>query len=284
MAEYRLVWFQHLHKVAGTTIVELASVNGEKLYPDHNNGNPQDSNGKMIELWKMDGEELIGFVDECEKKRITFIATEWGSPDFRQLAEDPRVNLITCIRDPLKRYLSNFKYDIFKSFTDKKNIYEYLNSTDVSAVNYYTMVFSRNNFDIVKKIGLSLSDLEIAKDNLSLFDMVVDIENRGSLNRLRGQLGWNQERREAVSSSSGTPIMVKIISMLTGWEDDPLKKKKTMDNPYLAVEILKRFDLPLFMKYLNPSKMEPDDEFIDHFREKNKLDFLFYNYAKSMAL
>ena len=37
---YRLIWFQHIHKAAGTLIVNMAKANSEKMYITNNNGNP----------------------------------------------------------------------------------------------------------------------------------------------------------------------------------------------------------------------------------------------------
>ena len=46
--EYRLVWFQHLHKAAGIVIINMAKVNQEILYNPNNNGNPANNNGKTL--------------------------------------------------------------------------------------------------------------------------------------------------------------------------------------------------------------------------------------------
>ena len=59
MKKYRLVWFQHLHKAAGTYVVRRALTNGEKPYPLNKNGHPHDDTG-AIPLWEMTGEELTG--------------------------------------------------------------------------------------------------------------------------------------------------------------------------------------------------------------------------------
>ena len=42
MGAYRLVWFQHLHKAAGTYVIRRAMANGETFWPEHENGNPVD--------------------------------------------------------------------------------------------------------------------------------------------------------------------------------------------------------------------------------------------------
>jgi hypothetical protein len=66
--KFRLIWLQHLHKAAGTSIVELAKKNNEILFPQHVNGNPLNVNGNLIRLWQMKSSELLSFVDYCEKK------------------------------------------------------------------------------------------------------------------------------------------------------------------------------------------------------------------------
>ncbi len=284
MKEYRLIWFQHLHKVAGTTIVELAMVNGEKLYPSHKNGNPLDENGNWIELWNYNRSDLTEFIDMCEREGITFVATEWGSPDFKTLHEDPRVILITCMRKPWDRFKSNYQYDLFKGFTKMKDVYSYSNSNDVSSFNYYTMIFSRKRFEDVKEKGLTHKDLGSAKENLSRFNIITVLENEGSIDELTEGLGWSKKVPKAGSSKEKVPLLVRFISIMTGWEDEPGKKKKTLRNPYLAVEILKRLDISLFLEYLRPSRLDVGENFRREFNEKNRMDQDLYQYAIDITL
>ncbi len=56
--EYRLIWFQHFHKAAGTSIINLAELNNERFWPYHKNANPTDSKGNLIELWKYSEDKL----------------------------------------------------------------------------------------------------------------------------------------------------------------------------------------------------------------------------------
>ena len=66
MEEYRLVWFQHLHKAAGTYVIRRAIANGERLFPNNENGNPCNHNG-VIPLWEMSERELTKFIDTCQE-------------------------------------------------------------------------------------------------------------------------------------------------------------------------------------------------------------------------
>ena len=73
MTDYRLVWFQHLHKAAGTYVIRRAMANGETFWPEHSNGNPR-TDGDLISLENMSSKQLTSFIDECEEKGVTFVA------------------------------------------------------------------------------------------------------------------------------------------------------------------------------------------------------------------
>jgi hypothetical protein len=282
MSEYRLVWFQHLHKVAGTSLVEQAIASGEKPYPRQINGNPMKEDGSRLELWNLDREGLKEFIDNCEKEGITFIATEWGSPDFEYLASDPRVLMFTCIREPLARFMSNFSYDLYKGFTKKRNLNDYINSSDVSMFEYYTMVFSRNYIHKgMEKIEFNREHYEEAKKNLSLFDHIVVLENREHMKALMETMGWTM--KPSKDEPEKVPISVRFISTILGWKNDPNKKKTTGKNPYLAVEMLKRGRIFLFFKYLRHPKIMPDEEFRIKFVVHNKYDIELYQDSKKLT-
>ena len=96
--EYRLIWFQHLHKSAGTLIVNMAINNNEVLFDNHNNGNPTNSIGEVLPIWEYSKNQLLDFVNECEISGITFVATEYGAPNFKLLSKDSRVELMSCFQ------------------------------------------------------------------------------------------------------------------------------------------------------------------------------------------
>ena len=72
MTDYRLVWFQHLHKAAGTYVIRRAMANGETFWPEHSNGNPR-NDGELIPLENMSSNQLTSFINECEEKGILFL-------------------------------------------------------------------------------------------------------------------------------------------------------------------------------------------------------------------
>ena len=101
--KYQLIWFQHFHKAAGSSVVDLARRNREVFWPDHSNGNPINNCGHLLELWNYDEKKLTGFINTCEQRGITFVATEWGFPNIYVLHKDPRVLTLTILREPLRR-------------------------------------------------------------------------------------------------------------------------------------------------------------------------------------
>jgi len=198
--QYRLVWFQHLRKAAGSSLVQLAIANGEVLYPQHRNGNPLTTDGRLIRLWEMDAAELLDFVDHCETEGITFVSTEWGAPDFTILASDARVILITCLRDPLRRYLSEFYYAVYRGRTERRSPEDFVNSKGTHSIftqsmfNYYCRIFSRYN-DSPEPIGQE--QFELATSALSLLTYRAILEDKDSCTALYNMLGWTKSEAHA---------------------------------------------------------------------------------------
>lgn len=281
MDKYRLIWFQHLHKAAGTTIVELAKNNMENFYSNHKNGNPYDENDEMIEIWKFDKNDLKSFVDDCERKKITFVATEWGSPNFKILSEDSRVVLITAIRDPIDRLISNYYYDLFKGFTKEKDIISFLDTQLFNTSNYYTIIFCNKDYKEVKKIGLSNQDLKKAIKNLNLFNNVFIMKDNQFLEKVKMELSWSKNIPKPDPKTTKVSPMVKILSRIMGWKDDPKIKKKTVRNPFLAYEILKNLKFILFFKYIKTENLTINEKEERILKEKNNYDIFLYDYIKS---
>lgn len=281
MDKYRLIWFQHLHKAAGTTIVELAKNNMENFYSNHKNGNPYDENDEMIEIWKFDKNDLKSFIDDCERKKITFVATEWGSPNFKILSEDSRVVLITAIRDPIDRLISNYYYDLFKGFTKEKDIISFLDTQLFNTSNYYTIIFSNKDYKEVKKIGLNNQDLKKAIKNFNLFNNVFIMKDNHFLEKVKMELSWSKNIPKPDPKTTKVSPMVKILSRILGWQDDPKIKKKTVRNPFLAYEILKKLKFILFFKYIKTENLTINEKEERILKEKNNYDIFLYDYIKS---
>jgi hypothetical protein len=230
---YRLIWFQHLHKCAGTYIIKQATLNGEKFWHSHKNGNPLE-NQNNIKLWEMTPSKLTSFIDRCQEQGVTFIACEWGAPEYQTLAGDDRVTLVTCIRNPINRYISNYNYDYYRMWTKSNSYEEYLTEDRLhSSPEYYIKIFARGELDF-----------EIALSNAKLFDIFMIAED--GMNKL-DQLGWNYKNNK-IHSTFGNPrrainllIKLKLIRLY-----NYIRKYKYMPNKFLKIEELNNLDTKLY--------------------------------------
>tara|TARA_B110000444_G_scaffold261290_1_gene312378 strand:- start:2128 stop:2844 length:717 start_codon:yes stop_codon:yes gene_type:complete len=233
MAGYRLVWFQHLHKAAGTYVIRRAMANGETFWPVHENGNPV-RNGEVIPLWDMSSEDLTSFVDECQAQGVTFVACEWGGADFEALANDERVELLTCLRHPIKRLVSNYNYDHYWMWTKAKSYQEYLEEGNLhSSPEYYTRIFARGKLD-----------LDYAKSNITLFNHVIIAEQgMDALN----QLGWAKES-DTTHPTFGDKKRAAILFAKFRWVRllNYLRKVKYQPSSELDIEGKNKMDLELY--------------------------------------
>jgi hypothetical protein len=256
---YRLVWFQHLHKVAGSSIVRLAMANHEVLFPQHRNGNPLTGDDKLIRIWEMDPPELIKFVNRCEHEGITFVATEWGAPDLTLLASDPRITLITCLRDPLQRYMSEFYYALYRGRTSHRSPEDFVNTKKAhslltqSMFNYYCRIFSRYN-DNPDPVGQEQH--ELASSALSLFDSCSILEEKDAFSGIRQLLGW----LDIAPHANRTELDFLTISRL-----------------------LVEGRIHQLMRYLVYPRREPSDDFRCQFLEQNHWDYQLYDHAKMLS-
>ena len=233
MAAHRLVWFQHLHKAAGTYVIRRAMANGETFWPKHENGNPV-KDGEVIPLWKMDSSELTSFIDECEEKGVTFVACEWGGPDYETLAKDERVTLLTCLRHPIKRLVSNYNYDHYWMWTKATSYQEYLVEGHLhSSPEYYTKIFARGEFDSNK-----------AKANLELFNHVIIAED--GMEAL-DERGWPKES-DTTHPTFGDSKRAMILFAKLRWFRlfNYLKKKKFQPPSEINIEESNQHDLELY--------------------------------------
>ena len=211
---YRLIWFQHIHKAAGSLIVNQAIANGEILYPNHKNGNPHSPDGELIPLWDFNQNELKEFVDQCEEDGITFVSTEWGAPMYDILEADSRVSLVTCLRNPFSRLISNFNYDYYYGFTRSKSLSEYLTEElKINLDNFLVRVFSRK-FK-VHRHELDNSDVLKASTNLRRFNLVLVMERPGDLTKhLCEALGWAPHKVDTHGTFGNLRIFISLILKL----------------------------------------------------------------------
>jgi len=246
---YRLIWFQHVHKAAGSSIINQAVANGEVLFPSHQNGNPCNEGGEVMPLWDFDEGELRGFVDECQTKEVTFVATEWGAPNFGTLHDDPRVLLMTCIREPWSRLVSNFNYDHYLGFSNSTTLAEYLvEDRRIMMDNLLVRIFA-NRF-LAERGSIGEDSLSNALSNLSLFDLVIVIERDGDLSdHLFGALDWEKMKVDSHS---------------------------TFGNRWTLSRLVRKFRLASAIRYILKMKIEVSEDDHHLFEDQSRIDLEFY--------
>ena len=246
---HRLLWFQHVHKAAGSTIVNQAIANGETLFPIHENGNPCYDDGKTIPIWDFGEQKLRSFVDECESKGVTFVATEWGAPNYRILHNDPRVLLLTSIRDPWSRVVSNYNYDYFLGHSRSKSLSAYLKENHrIMMDNYLVRVFS-NEFT-TDASELDATTVSIALENLKLFDLVLVIGREKDL---------SEHLFEAI-----------------GWRRKEVDQHSTFGNLWTLSTLICQFRMLAAVRYIMGRKLTISEDERAQFRHQSELDLSFF--------
>ncbi|NEQ44214.1 MAG: sulfotransferase family 2 domain-containing protein [Leptolyngbya sp. SIOISBB] len=255
---YRLIWFQHFHKAAGTSITRLAEANNEVLYENHKNGIPVIPAGNKdvvggFDPWNFSEKELSEFIDNCEKLGITFLANEWGSVNFELLASDPRVVLITCLRNPLKRFLSNFYFDYWHGYDDISKPENFLGASKFSQTDFYCKFLSQSEQSYKERIDEH--HFALAKTNLSLFDYVAVLESDNSIDKLRNFLNWTEEL-------------------------ESLQQNKTSRWDRSMIRLLLNGHFDLAFRRISHPRRQPTPEFCDFFMKNNPLDIQLYEFAQ----
>jgi hypothetical protein len=250
----RLIWFQHFHKAGGTSIVKLAMQNDEALFPNNRNGNPFDESGFPIRIWEFSEKQIHSFIDSCKAKSISFIATEFGCPSFDALRERDDTISISLLRDPLKRIISNYEYDIHLGGVRKMPLSTYIRTShlDHGRPNYYAHMLSMHagcGFDDAER-------LRIAKKNLRSIDHVYRLEDEQALPHLCVKLGWQFQ-----------PIMANRKPTLAhaAWQAIRMRKLSRFTRRAWLEYIYRRYDY---------------EEAIHDFQQRNHLDQELYNSFK----
>jgi len=205
-----LILFLHFHKAGGSSIVAAARRNQNLYLPNRNGNTFNRNNGKSIPFWTFPSDKLRMFLSYCRSHDTTFIAAEnnWfsGPSGFdERLREEYRMMLVTQIRDPFSRFVSDFLFqqrkDDWQQFLAPK-VYDgallerlkgyHLERHRGTHWNMYVRVLNRQ-FDR----NVTEEDLEIAKRELDKFDLVVVMEIDDSAQLWRANCGFNIEHRKA---------------------------------------------------------------------------------------
>lgn len=199
-----LIWFQHMHKAAGTTIAKLAWDNRVNFYQPNYNGNPRTESGDAEILYYRFSEKLLqSFIDSCIDSKVQFIGCEWGFP--KEPLMDPRIFYLTCFRKPWDRFVSNYSYDHFEHpelypdmdswlATGREKGYSFARN------NYYTFILAGLDEDHTGPV--SETHYSIALANLRKFDLVLILESPECFKMLGLVLGWQVDSCDRFNPTS----------------------------------------------------------------------------------
>ncbi|MFC0019671.1 hypothetical protein [Roseibacillus persicicus] len=248
---HKLIWFQHLHKCAGSTVVELARLNGETFPERHRNGNPCDKSGRHLPIWEYGEDELNSFVDGLISRGVTFTASEQGSPNFQSLVERKEIILVTGLRSPRKRYFSAYRHHYCRGGGQvpraPEKFWRSQSARLWSYENYFTRVFSEIG---ITERELTQADVELALSNLAKFENIYNVENSD----------WLKEFASALN-----------------WQVQGLAENRNVDqNIRSASRSLLRGDFGQFVRRILVKK-KLSQRVLDRFAEKNAMDEILYS-------
>ncbi len=188
----------------------------------------------------------------CQWRGVSFVATEFHTPDLQFLAAHPDVTLITAIRDPLSRLVSNYRHDSYWGGIPRMRLEEYIESSDgaICRPNYYCNALTGRHHAPTKVDDETLS---LAKHALSLFDIVIVLEQPASFNQLH-DLNWSHVHEHRYQTKFALP---KILNQ--------------------------RENRKLLFQRLMFREPKISDGFLARFKEHNREDYDIYAQACRMA-
>ena len=184
--------FFHCHKAAGTTITRAAEASGMKLPEGHRNGNPVDSDGKVIDWANLGKSATLDFLEKCDAQGVDMLSVEFSFPSWSTLAEVPNLKMFTVLRDPAARALSNYRMDVLNNHVLRDRIFGFQSFMNGASIfrsdNFYTRFFCR----VPPNAKLCRENLDFAKRRLEGLDAVCVLE-KGNLPEKLEPLGFRAE-------------------------------------------------------------------------------------------
>ena len=136
-----MIGFLHFHKAAGTSVVNAAIASGLRLPDGHANGHPLSETGGMLTFCDKTAEQVGAILDDFEFQGIECFAMEWDFVHQSALAALRKTRLVTVLRDPLARAISNFRMDVVNHWCGDMcfGLATYLDQSETfRSNNYYT--------------------------------------------------------------------------------------------------------------------------------------------------
>lgn len=286
-----MIFFLHIRKCAGTSIVDMFNKFDFKLHFPHIEGIPCDfESGKVITFWNFDINDIHLWINEKKKMGVNFISLEWNFFDYQVFSSLQKSHeFIISIRDPYERFISDYYYSniydkkyssiydfykgkkyVFGSFDKKKYNKDQKKYTEGITVRKKNIVIRFINYYIKRPLKYD----KMKKKYINNRDKVVCSSNKFNYYvRMLNGLGdmpnveLNQNHLEIAKK-----ILIKFKSIII------VEDKKSW-------EILYNFGMYGEISKINVGSRlkEVPKEFKEFFIQNNYLDYEIYNYAKSLT-
>ena len=169
-----MIVYLHMHKCAGTSVVRTALASGLRLPAQHQNGNLLRDDGRPLKYRGMTADDVRAVIEQERDAGTQFMAIEWDCPPIEQLRAIADVRLLTSLRDPLARAISNFRMDKVAGWiAPEVDFAAYINGDALYASdNYYTKMLCQ----LWPKDTASAAHGERALAALDAFEAVIVVE------------------------------------------------------------------------------------------------------------
>eukprot|EP01084_Bolivina_argentea_P027723 51510_1 len=267
----KFIIFLHFHKAGGTTLF-LASTYVTTHFNLNSNANPKQiingNNLTFIPFWEYNKTYMHSFIIDFKRLGVSFIAMEnqyfhyAHSINNINFKKQYQISLITQLRHPYKRFLSNFFYEIkWEMYKENVSIWnpnimqrllsfhngdgEYFDQITNcwSSWNLYIRILTLNCNNELKDEQINETHLLMAKRELDKFDTITIVDKLETFELLNIKYG------------------IKI----------------------------NKLRIPSTLKYLKPYLMNEMEnnaltQFEKIFMEMNKFDYMLYEYAVDLSL
>lgn len=183
----KVVLFLHFHKAGGTSVNNKMKAL-KRHYPNRN-ANPWNAQkNQIIPLWTFQKGKLAKFITQCQEDGVQYIACEWDGFHHWDTIDWAAMNvqLITCFRDPYKRFMSDYllqarglsMQDYAKEekwWFQGRSEHQHFR-VNHNRFNYYTKMLLARASEPDETIELNDTDLKHAKAILKCFHTIVILE------------------------------------------------------------------------------------------------------------
>jgi len=247
-----IIWFQHVHKTGGSSIVRMARNECVNFYKPESNGNPMVPTGSgwplyeghngELDIYTNDSKFKEEFQDSC--KDVDFVCAEWELSHFAPSNSFK----FTILRDPYERFISNVNFDLM-----------------------YNSIPEYGRYEIDGKIYNENSELEYSIDEL--YDVWCSVNKKYLHGRDSYYCRLFSGQRESSPIEEMTEMdYIKAMSNLQNFDYIHILRE---NDEFDYIRCVTGWSKPSVKVFENVStKLMPSHEYYMKFKEKNEVDYV----------